>query len=491
MKKTLTKELKGGPFSITRALTIAVALARIVKDLHDKNQIHGCISAESVTIAGKDKLELNYEVIDPDKLNDPNYQQNLTPNLILSIPPEVWQSHEWSKSCDIFGLGSTLYYMITGKPIFEGDNPRDLIALVIYSEIVPPITFNKDVPLWLNSLIMKMLATNREERIPTIGEVIATIETREGNIATLQPIKAQSTKAVRSPSGQNPYSKTNSEIRSASQYALRAQFNDEEVSLEAKLAKYLILTIIALGSLGLSLIAYYQQFEMKRFLMSLPYPVYFIWPIIPIFCLAPALSLAPLIVGQYGRNLNSVLKSWMGLTIAAGTLGVTTYLCNLIGYSVLNETSRPAMDHFDLLTVTKVSISQLIQMMCLSPLMVEYEIVPQISLTLDPDPFSVLLFPSSYPILLFMAALGIYASCTWENNKPFGRVTPTLFFSPIAIELLLMIIWKAFFSNGLPTTISQFELFETTAYYSETGLWFGLFNYIFIAFACVLSRARN
>jgi hypothetical protein len=491
VKKTLTTELKGGPFSIARALSIAIALARIIKELHEKNQIHGCISSESVTLAGKDKLELNYEVIEPGQISDPNYQQNLPIDVILSVPPEVWQNQEWSKSCDIFGLGSTLYYMITGKPIFEGDKPRDLIALLIYSEIVPPITFNKDVPLWLNSLIMRMLATNREERVPTIGEVIATIENRERNIATLQPIKAQSPQTVRSLSGQRAYSKTSSKIRSASQYSLRAQFNDEELSLNAKISKHLIITAIILASLGLTLLAWYQQIEMKRFLMSLPYPVYFLWPLLPILCLAPTLSLAPLIVGQFGRNLNSVFKSWLGLSLATGLLGITTYLCNLIGYSVLNETSRPAMDHFDLLTVTKVTIAQLIQMMCLSPLMVEYEIVPQISLSLEADPLSMLSFPTSYPILLALAALGIYVACAWENNKPFGRITPTLFFIPVLLELLLMIIWKLFFSSSFPVTISQFEIFDSTAFYSKLGLWLGLFNYVLIASACVVSRTRS
>jgi serine/threonine protein kinase len=77
---------------------------------------------------------------------------------------------------DIYGLGGTLYFLLTGSsPYPDGTIAQKLVAHQ-KSEPKPIQEFRDDVPPELIAIVKKMMAKNPEDRFQSCGEVIAALE---------------------------------------------------------------------------------------------------------------------------------------------------------------------------------------------------------------------------------------------------------------------------------------------------------------------------
>lgn len=86
-------------------------------------------------------------------------------------PEQAANSHDVDNRTDIFSLGATLYYLLTGRPPY-GDLPltRKLLALHL-SDPRPIREFRKDLPPGLVAIIEKMMAKDPSERFQSALEV--------------------------------------------------------------------------------------------------------------------------------------------------------------------------------------------------------------------------------------------------------------------------------------------------------------------------------
>ena len=66
---------------------------------------------------------------------------------------------------DIYALGATLYYLLTREI-----PPNSVALLTGEEELQRPRTFNPEISLGLQEVLLKMLALKRDERYATIGQ---------------------------------------------------------------------------------------------------------------------------------------------------------------------------------------------------------------------------------------------------------------------------------------------------------------------------------
>ena len=77
---------------------------------------------------------------------------------------------------DIYSLGATFYFLVTGRPPFEGRSALEILNKHQAEPITPPDLVVQGVPGSLSAIILKMLAKKPEERYANISEVIDALE---------------------------------------------------------------------------------------------------------------------------------------------------------------------------------------------------------------------------------------------------------------------------------------------------------------------------
>lgn len=74
---------------------------------------------------------------------------------------------------DIYSLGCTLYYAVTGKVPFPGGNVAEKLHRQANDQPINPRNFRADIPAGLCELIAEMMAKDHQERTPTAAAVAA------------------------------------------------------------------------------------------------------------------------------------------------------------------------------------------------------------------------------------------------------------------------------------------------------------------------------
>jgi uncharacterized RDD family membrane protein YckC len=78
--------------------------------------------------------------------------------------PEQLRGEDVDARADIYAVGSTLYFLLTGKPAFEEENLVSLIASVLEKDPVNVGQLRRGIPKGLSAIVMRCLAKNRAQR---------------------------------------------------------------------------------------------------------------------------------------------------------------------------------------------------------------------------------------------------------------------------------------------------------------------------------------
>ena len=161
-----------GKLSVNQAANIIRQSALGLKQAHKLGLIHRDIKPGNILVTpdGVAKLSDLGLAFCLDDTNDPRVGKIVGTADYLS-PEQIKNPNHITSASDIYSLGCTLYYAVTGKVPFPGGNSRNKAKRHLEETPWHPRRFNEDVSDEFVDLMSDMMAKDPRQRIQTASEV--------------------------------------------------------------------------------------------------------------------------------------------------------------------------------------------------------------------------------------------------------------------------------------------------------------------------------
>lgn len=90
-------------------------------------------------------------------------------------PEQIRAARNLDQRLDIYAVGVTFYEAVTGQIPFESDNVYTLVHMVLHDDLIPPRVFNGDLHPYLETVILKAMNRERDERFASAEDMLVAL----------------------------------------------------------------------------------------------------------------------------------------------------------------------------------------------------------------------------------------------------------------------------------------------------------------------------
>jgi serine/threonine protein kinase len=190
----------GGPMKVARAVDCVIQAARGLLAAHEQGIVHRDVKPANLLLDAKGNvrvLDLGLARITQgdDSLSSSKAGPSLTQSGIIMgtvdfVPPE--QSDDSKRAdhrADVYSLGCTLYFLLTGKSPYSGETIMQRLVAHHQKPIPSLIEARPEVPSQLDAIFRSMLAKAPEDRPQSMVEVIASLEACRGSLLSAKKMR--------------------------------------------------------------------------------------------------------------------------------------------------------------------------------------------------------------------------------------------------------------------------------------------------------------
>jgi serine/threonine protein kinase len=166
---------RGGPLSEERAVHIGVQVTSALAHAYDHGLVHKDIKPDNILLAeGGAKLcdlglvgEVGQTRADGSIVGTPHY-----------IPPEMIRGDPADIRSDLYSLGATIFFMLTGRPPFDGNTPAAVLAKHMRDPVPDPCDVDAAIDVELGRIVQRLLAKDPSARYQTPASLLAELASR-------------------------------------------------------------------------------------------------------------------------------------------------------------------------------------------------------------------------------------------------------------------------------------------------------------------------
>ena len=181
---------KNGPFPVARTVNYILQAARGLEFAHKKGVIHRDIKPSNLLLDNEGAVKiLDMGLARIESGGDAATKSELTGTgavmgtVDYMAPEQALSTHHADARADIYSLGCTLYYLLTGRAAYDGET---LMAKLLAHREQPIPELGAGVPEEIEAVFRKMVAKSVEDRYQSVSEVVADLEKcaqRPANVA--------------------------------------------------------------------------------------------------------------------------------------------------------------------------------------------------------------------------------------------------------------------------------------------------------------------
>jgi serine/threonine-protein kinase len=148
---------------------VAVHVGRALEELYERKIIHRAITPGNILRRRSDRVCLLGDLMLAKGLEGILARQVTQPGQLIGdvpyMPPErTVENADIDHRSDIYGLGATLYALLTGQPPFAGRSLPELFRKVRHEPPVPPRRLQRSIDKQFEECVLKMLAKRADDR---------------------------------------------------------------------------------------------------------------------------------------------------------------------------------------------------------------------------------------------------------------------------------------------------------------------------------------
>ena len=189
--ESLTKVIQrigvAGMLDWRHAFRVAVDIARALDYAHGQSIIHRNVTPQNILLRKSDKAALLGDLMLAKALEGILAQHVTKPGELLGdvaymSPEQTRGATDIDGRADLYGLGATVYAVLTGRPPFTADAMADVIVKIRNAEPEKPKKYQLSIPGMFQGAVLKLLAKRPQERYQTAAELLKDLE-RVGKFA--------------------------------------------------------------------------------------------------------------------------------------------------------------------------------------------------------------------------------------------------------------------------------------------------------------------
>ena len=173
--RNLRERINAGPIGWREALDIAAAIADGLAAAHAKGIVHRDLKPENVFLTSDGHVKildfgLALQRLEVGGSDSPTMAQTAVGTVLGTfgyMSPEQVTGERVDGRTDIFALGCLLYEMLTGRQLFAGGTPQEIIARVLHGAAPDLTPVDSAAPAALRDVVLRAVEREPSRRFPT------------------------------------------------------------------------------------------------------------------------------------------------------------------------------------------------------------------------------------------------------------------------------------------------------------------------------------
>jgi serine/threonine-protein kinase len=163
-----------GPLPAARAIHLLEQTCEALSEAHGLGLIHRDIKPGNIFAAQRGGIHdvaklLDFGLAKPilaPQASHLTIEGTITGSPQFMAPEQASGDREPDARSDIYSLGAVAYYLLTGRPPFDDKNTLKILMAHVHTAVVPPSQLRPEIPRDLETVVLRCLAKDPEERFP-------------------------------------------------------------------------------------------------------------------------------------------------------------------------------------------------------------------------------------------------------------------------------------------------------------------------------------